>query len=120
MSTSSKNSNHTPEDCSEEENLQTQLDDDIYISEPDDDNIEIELDEEKIQVKLISKVESAVWKCSKCSAIFRPTTSTSSIRSHLQNQHKLLLNKEILDSIVKKYSSEIQAEKNQAVLNGLF
>ncbi|CAG8841756.1 26863_t:CDS:1, partial [Gigaspora margarita] len=152
MFNSSNNSNNTPEDCSEEKNLQAQLDDDIYINDPDNDSIEIELDEEEIvkgiqnmsfeeavvmnkdnlernlelsqQVKLISKAESAVWKyvnketrqCSKCSAIFKLTISTSSICSHLQNQHKLLLNKEILDSIVKKYSLKIQAEKTQTIL----
>ncbi|CAG8833747.1 3503_t:CDS:2, partial [Gigaspora margarita] len=77
-----KNSNNTPEDCSEEKNLQVQLD--------DNDSIEIVLDEKKIvksiqnisfeeavvmnkdnlernlklsqQVKLISKTELAIWK----------------------------------------------------------
>ncbi|CAG8453427.1 3191_t:CDS:1 [Scutellospora calospora] len=151
MSTSSNNSHNTPEECSEEEALQIQLDDDIYISDLDDDNIEIEQDDEEIiqsiqdlsleeittineedlnknlelsqQLKLVVKAESDVWKhvnketrkCSYCSKIFAPTTATSSIRSHLQSQHKTLLNKEQLNFVIKKYSSEIQMEKTQAI-----
>ncbi|CAG8707027.1 4551_t:CDS:2 [Dentiscutata erythropus] len=40
---------NTPEDCSEEESFQIQLDKDVYISNLDDDNIEIEQDKEIIQ-----------------------------------------------------------------------
>jgi hypothetical protein len=152
MSTYSDNSNNTLEECSDEENLQIQLDDDIYISDLEDVSIEIEQIDEEImqaiqnisfdevvaineenlekalelsqQAKLISRVESDVWKfvdketrqCSKCSKIFKPKTATSSIRIHLQHKHELLLKKD-LDSISKKYSPKIQAEKTQAILN---
>ncbi|CAG8740980.1 2557_t:CDS:2, partial [Racocetra persica] len=75
------------------------------------------------QLKLVIKAESDVWKhvnketrkCSYCSKIFAPTTATGSIRSHLQSQHKTLLNKEQLNFVIKKYSSEIQMEKTQAI-----
>jgi hypothetical protein len=127
-----------------------QLDDDIYISDLDNNNIEIELEEEIIQnlqdlsfeeavtineedlnknlelaqkIKFFSKVKSDVWKyvneetrkCSKCSKIFNSTTATTSIRSHLQQQHNLLLEKEKSNILIKKYSLEIQAEKTQAI-----
>ncbi|CAG8851899.1 11178_t:CDS:1, partial [Racocetra persica] len=71
------------------------------------------------QVKLFSKEESEVWKfvdkqtrkCSQYSKIFKPTTSTTSIRNHLQHLHKFLLDQEKLNLGLKKHSAAIQAEK---------
>ncbi|CAG8842337.1 40315_t:CDS:2, partial [Gigaspora margarita] len=105
----SNNSNNTPEDCKEiVEGIQNIRFEDAVVINKDNLGRNLELSQ---QVKLIK-----TRQCSKCSAIFKLTTSPSSIHSHLQNQHKLLLNKEILDSIVKKYSSETQTEKTQTIL----
>jgi hypothetical protein len=60
-------------------------------------------------------VNEETRKCSKCSKIFNSATATTSIRSHLQQQHNLLLEKEKSNILIKKYSLEIQAEKTQAI-----
>ncbi|CAG8847691.1 2330_t:CDS:2, partial [Gigaspora margarita] len=48
MSISSDDLDNIPEECSNEEDLQIQLNNEIYISDIDDDNIEIEQNEEEI------------------------------------------------------------------------
>ncbi|CAG8523104.1 28671_t:CDS:1, partial [Gigaspora margarita] len=151
MSISSNDLDNIPEECSDEEDLQMQLNNEIYISDTDDDNIEIEQNEEEIiqglqdlsfeeavaineddldknleltqKIKFYGRVKSDVWKyvdeetrkCSQCPMQFKPATATTSIRTHLQQKHNLLLQKEKLDLIIKKYSAEIQAEKTQAI-----
>ncbi|CAG8638202.1 3880_t:CDS:2 [Scutellospora calospora] len=45
--------------------------------------------------------------------------TTTSIHIYLQQQHNLLLEKEKLNFIIKKYSVEIQAEKLKQFLNRL-
>ncbi|CAG8795260.1 28329_t:CDS:2, partial [Dentiscutata erythropus] len=122
MSTGSNFSNNYPEDCSEEENLQIQLVDNIYVSDLEDDNVDTE-QEEIIQKVKFSTKEADVWKfvdkethkCFQCSKIFESTTSTSSIHIHLQYLHKLL-NKEKSNIGIKKHSAAVQAEKTQAIL----
>ncbi|CAG8823499.1 14352_t:CDS:1, partial [Gigaspora rosea] len=48
MSISSDDLDNIPEKCSDEEDLQIQLNNEIYISNLDDDNIEIEQNEDQI------------------------------------------------------------------------
>ncbi|CAG8817850.1 37114_t:CDS:1, partial [Racocetra persica] len=55
---SSSNYSNTFEDCSEEENLQTQLEDNIYISDLEEDSIEVEQKEIIQNIQDISFQES--------------------------------------------------------------
>lgn len=63
-------------------------------------------------------VDKATRKCPSCGKIFKKSTGTSSIRSHLQNHGILLVKAKqtSLDNFVKRHSQKIQLEKTQKVV----
>src|SRR5436190_8163209 len=63
-------------------------------------------------------VDKTTRKCPSCGKIFKKSTGTSSIRSHLQNHGILLVKAKqtSLDNFVKRHSQKIQLEKTQKVV----
>ncbi|CAG8631490.1 4121_t:CDS:2, partial [Scutellospora calospora] len=101
---------NTPEEYEEEilQSLQNLSFEETATINEEDLNKNLELAQKKY-------VDEETQKCLKCSKIFNLTTATTSIHTHLQQQHNLLLEKEKSNLLIKKYSVEIQAEKTQPI-----
>ncbi|CAG8652272.1 913_t:CDS:2 [Scutellospora calospora] len=122
MSFDSNNLNKTPEECSDEENL------DILYDSNLDDNAEIMQDNDNIlqdmsfeEIVEINK-ENSNEILDQGLNLVQPkkiTTEASSIHSYLQQQHQLIKDKKkqtIIDYFVKKYSKKVQIEKTQLII----
>ena len=112
----SNNDNHSNEDNNNEDrdNEDNNNDDEEHN---DDDNGETS--KEKLTTSDVWEfVDKATRKCSSCGKIFKKSTGTSSIRSHLQNHGILLVKAKqtSLDNFVKRHSQKIQSEKTQKVV----
>ena len=91
----------------------------------DNNNEDNDNEDEEINKK-IRPIKSDVWdfvdittrKCPNCEKIFKKSTGTASIRTHLQNYGILLVKEKqtSLDHFVKRHSSKIQFEKTQKVI----
>src|SRR5256886_16523757 len=125
------NSSHSSEYSSDSE--EEVLSDDINIesdgnngnedNDNDDDDHNDDDDGETSKERLTTSdvwefVDKTTHKCPSCGKIFKKSTGTSSIRSHLQNHGILLVKAKqtSLDNFVKRHSQKIQLEKTQKVV----
>ena len=103
------NEDNDNEDCDEDNNNNNE-------EHNDDDG---ETSKEKLTTSDVWEfVDKATRKCPSCGKIFKKSTGTSSIRSHLQNHGILLVKTKqtSLDNFVKRHSQKIQLEKTQKVV----
>jgi len=112
----SNDGNHGNEDNDNEdrENEDNNNDDDEHND--DDDG---ETSKERLATSDVWEfVDKTTRKCPSCGKIFKKSTGTSSIRSHLQNHGILLVKAKqtSLDNFVKRHSQKIQLEKTQKVV----
>ncbi|CAG8776079.1 22974_t:CDS:2, partial [Gigaspora rosea] len=101
----SSSSNYSPEDCSEEENLQIQLDNDIYISDLEEDSIEAEQEEIIQSINDLSFEEIIA-------------TNEENLAKNLKCTQQVKLSNKEADvwKFVDKQTLAVQAEKTQAIL----
>jgi len=112
----SNDGNHGNEDNDNEdhENEDNNNDDDEHND--DDDG---ETSKERLATSDVWEfVDKTTRKCPSCGKVFKKSTGTSSIRSHLQNHGILLVKAKqtSLDNFVKRHSQKIQLEKTQKVV----
>ncbi|CAG8746276.1 7924_t:CDS:2 [Gigaspora margarita] len=104
-------SSNIPKECSDEKDLQIQLNNEIYISDLDDDNIEIEQNEEIIQGLQDISFEEAV-------AINEDDLNKNlELTQKIQFYSRMKSNvwKYVDEETCKCSQSEIQAEKTKAI-----
>src|SRR3989440_9315530 len=90
--------------------------DDDEVHNDDDDG---ETSKERLTTSDVWEfVDKTTRKCPSCEKIFKKSTGSSSIRSHLQNHGILLVKAKqtSLDNFVKRHSQKIQLEKTQKVV----
>ena len=112
----SNNDNHSNEDNNNEDRDNEDNNNDDEEHNDDDDG---ETSKEKLTTSDVWEfVDKATRKCPSCGKIFKKSTGTSSIRSHLQNHGILLVKAKqtSLDNFVKRHSQKIQLEKTQKVV----
>src|SRR6266511_4994690 len=89
------------------------------VNDDDNDNNDKKDDKKKsTKADVWDYVDTITRRCPFCGKVFKDSTGTSSIRSHLKN-HGVSFEKETqttLDNYVKRHSSEIQAKKTQTVI----